>query len=308
MLRFLAILAMSLSACAASQAQSTDDEIHLRATVRAVVPLPSFSGQVTPVDVDPRFVLTVHIESAAPAVANFAEGTVVALAIHSPSLLFEGEATNGKTYHFVLHRKMEDGKVRFVGLTCTSVGQDVPLPTARAAEEHAITIRNVRSGTVILRPQGRLTILEIKSRVGSAQRVALSHPSDYHQGTNPPYEAHSVAESPNHFLIFTDTFASNPGNIQGHCGASETGERFVHVVALEAIPHETLSVLMDSCLLDLEPTSRSPEWIAKPDSAGFTGRIILSFERGTQPTAVYYVAPDGGVTRPQIGPNSPKPH
>jgi hypothetical protein len=66
-----------------------------------------------------------------------------------------------------------------------------------------------------------------------------------------------VAENPDHFVIFTDTFASNPGNIQGHCGASETGERFVHVVALGAIPHETLSALMDSCLLDLEATSQA---------------------------------------------------
>ena len=179
---------------------------------------------------------------------------------------------------------------------------------ARAADEHGITIRSVRSGTAILRQQGRLTILEIKSNAGSSQRVALSHPSDYRQGTNAPYEAHLVAESPNRFLIFTDTFASNPGNIQGHCGASETGERFVHVVALGDVPHETLSVLIDSCLLDLESTSRSPEWIVKADSAGFIGRIILTFERGTQPTAVYYVAPDGVVTRPEIDSNSPQPH
>ncbi|MCU1272653.1 MAG: hypothetical protein JWO48_84, partial [Bryobacterales bacterium] len=133
---------------------------------------------------------------------------------------------------------------------------------------------------------------EIKSR-RSYQRIA-------------PYEAHLVAESPNHFLIFTDTFASNPGNIQGRCGGSQTGERFVHVVTLGAIPHETLSVLMGSCLLDLEPTARSPEWVAKPDSAGFNGRIVLTFASATQPTAVYYVAPDGAVTRPQIGQNSLK--
>src|SRR5450755_3736435 len=41
------------------------------------------------------------------------------------------------------------------------------LPMACPAEEHAITIRNVRSGSAILRQQGRLTILEIKSRAGS---------------------------------------------------------------------------------------------------------------------------------------------
>jgi hypothetical protein len=173
------------------------------------------------------------------------------------------------------------------------------LPIALAAGGPAVTIRNTRSGTAVLRQQERLTILEIKSRTGSSRRIALSHPSDYRQGTNAPYDAQLVAESPNHFLIFTDTFASNPGNPQGHCGASDTGERFVHVVSLGGIPHETLSVLVDSCLLDLEPTSQSPQWIAKSDSAGFVGRIVLSFDGGAHQTVVYYVAPDGAVTRPQ---------
>ena len=174
------------------------------------------------------------------------------------------------------------------------------LPMARAANEHGITIRSVRSGTATLRQQGRLTTLEIRTRAGSLRRIPLNHPSDYRQGGNPPYETKLIAESPGHFLIFTDTFASNPGNVQGRCGASETGERFVHVVALGAIPHETLSILMDSCLLNFEATSRSPEWNAKTDSAGFIGRIILSFEGGTYPTVSYYVSPDGDVTRPQI--------
>ena len=96
MLRSLAILAISLSACAAGQAQSANDEIHLRATVQAVVPLSSFSGQVTPVDFDPKFALTVHVESAVPAVPNFTNGAVVTLAIHSPSLLFAEEPAKGK--------------------------------------------------------------------------------------------------------------------------------------------------------------------------------------------------------------------
>ena len=191
----------------------------------------------------------------------------------------------------------------FLSLLSICVGL---LPLARAAEKHVIAIRNVRSGTATLRQEGHLTLLEIKPRAATAQRVALSHPSDYRQGTNAPYEAHWIAESPNHFLIFTDTFTSNPGNIQGRCGASETGERFVHVVALGAIPHETLSVLVESCLLDLQPTSQSPEWIAKPDSAGFVGRIVLSFEPGKHPTTVYYVAPDGAVTRPEIDAKSTK--
>lgn len=187
-----------------------------------------------------------------------------------------------------------------LAMTCRS-------SSAGAAAKHSITIANVRSGTATLRQQQRLTILEIKSRAGRVQRIALSHPSDYLQGANAPYEAQLIAESPNHFLIFTDTFASSPSNVQGRCGASETGERFIHVVALDAIPHETLSVLMESCLLDLEAASHSPAWIAKPDSAGFVGRIVLSFEQSTRPSVAYYIAPDGAVTRPEAERDTVKP-
>jgi hypothetical protein len=179
--------------------------------------------------------------------------------------------------------------------------------TAGAVHEQAITIANLRSGTAILRQQGRLTVLEIKSSSGPSQRIALSHPSDYRQGTNAPYEARLIAETSSHFLIFTDTFASNPGNVQGRCGAADPGERFIHVVALGAIPHETLSALMDSCLLDLEPTAQSPEWMAKQDSAGFTGRLILSFETGMVRKATYYVDPDGNVSRPDLVLHPQKP-
>jgi hypothetical protein len=173
------------------------------------------------------------------------------------------------------------------------------LPVVYAADKETTTIRNVRSVNAILRQQGRLTVLEVKSRTGSLQRIALSHPSDYWQGTNGPYEAESIAESPGRFLVFADTFESNPGNYQGRCGASDTGERFIHVVALGVIPHETLSVLVSSCRLDLVSSSQSPKWIATGDSAGFVGRIVIRFENGTSVT--YHVAPDGSVTRPEMG-------
>jgi hypothetical protein len=168
------------------------------------------------------------------------------------------------------------------------------------AQQRPVRIPRVRSGHAELVQQERLTILELASPECPVQRIALTHPSDYQQGTNAPFDARLIAESPHHFLIFTDTFASNPGNIQGRCGASETGERFVHVVALGAVPHETLPTLVESCLLDLEPTPTSPEWVAKPDSAGFVGQLVLRFEPSKQPTAVYYVGPDGVVTRPEI--------
>jgi hypothetical protein len=117
MIRSFAILVVTLWACTGGQSQSTNDEIRLIATVRAVVPLASFSGTATPVDVDPKFALIVRIESAAPTTTDFKAGAVVTLAIHSPSLLFGGEATNGKDYEFRLRRKIEDGKVRFYALT-----------------------------------------------------------------------------------------------------------------------------------------------------------------------------------------------
>jgi len=95
------------------QAQSANDEIRLRATVQSVVLLGDFSGVVIPVHFDPRFALTVRIESASPPVAGFAPGSVVTFGIHSPTLLFAGEPAKGKTYDFVLHRKTESGRIRF---------------------------------------------------------------------------------------------------------------------------------------------------------------------------------------------------
>lgn len=115
MIRSLVILAVSLLACA-GQAQTTIDEIHLRAKVQDVVPLSDFSGKITPVDFDPRFALTVRIESVDLAVGSFAAGAVVAFAIHSPALLFGEDATKGKTYAFSLQRKIKHGKTRYFGL------------------------------------------------------------------------------------------------------------------------------------------------------------------------------------------------
>jgi hypothetical protein len=112
MLRSLTILSLSLLACAAGQAQSSE-EIHLRANVKAIVMLSHFSGKVIPVDFDPRFALTLRIESARPSVNRFHESAVVTFAIHSPSELFVKPPRNGKTYNFSLSRTTEDGKVRF---------------------------------------------------------------------------------------------------------------------------------------------------------------------------------------------------
>jgi hypothetical protein len=113
----LTILAVSLCICADAQSKDSSDEIRLRATVRAIVPLASFSGPVT-----------VHIESIVPAVTNFAMGSVVTLAIHSPSRLFGGEAKAGESYNFSVRRKMEDGKTRFYDLRVLGLS---PVPGLR---------------------------------------------------------------------------------------------------------------------------------------------------------------------------------
>ena len=53
--------------------------------------LADVSGEVTPVDFDPRFALTLRIESAVPQFPDLARGAIVTFGIHSPMLLFAGE-------------------------------------------------------------------------------------------------------------------------------------------------------------------------------------------------------------------------
>jgi hypothetical protein len=120
MRRTLTVVISLLLLATLAQTQNSNDEIQLRATVQSIVPLTGFAGQVTPVDVDPRFALTVHVESVIPPVPNFPVGGVVTLAIHSPTLLFAGESTRGKTYNFSVHRTFENGNVGFLGLTVDS--------------------------------------------------------------------------------------------------------------------------------------------------------------------------------------------
>ena len=116
MIRSLAILAIATLVFCGAEAQQTNDSISLRATVQEVAMLSSFSGDVIPVDTDPRFALTLRIESVGPVVTNFAAGSVVSFAIHSPSRLFAGEDAKGKTFDFSVHHKTEKGKTRYFEL------------------------------------------------------------------------------------------------------------------------------------------------------------------------------------------------
>jgi len=94
----------------------TTDQIQLRAKVKAIVPLQDFSGDVFPVDIDPHFALTVSVVSVVPTIDELNPRAVVTFAIHSPAVVFAGDAAYGRTYTFSLCRESEDGKVRFRGL------------------------------------------------------------------------------------------------------------------------------------------------------------------------------------------------
>lgn len=116
MIRSLAVLMVLLLACCAADAQQTNVQIRFRALVQAVVPLSRFSGTVVPVHPDPRFALSLRIESATSGNPDFAKDSGVIFAIHSPTQLFAGEDPKGKTYEFKVRRSSEKGKVRYNGL------------------------------------------------------------------------------------------------------------------------------------------------------------------------------------------------
>src|SRR5262249_42101738 len=120
MIRLLATLTLSFMTSGAGQGKRTIDEIHLRATVQDVVLLTHFSGKIILVDFDPRFALTVRIESVDPAATNFTVGADEVFGIHSPSLLF-GEEAKGKTYDFTVQREVKHGKTRYFGLKVDKV-------------------------------------------------------------------------------------------------------------------------------------------------------------------------------------------
>ena len=99
-----------------SAGQLQREEFRLRATVQGIVPLPSYSGTVMPVGGDPRFALTVRIDSITPAITNFNKGDTVTFAIHSPSRVFGSADPKDNDYDFILSRTISDGKVRYSNL------------------------------------------------------------------------------------------------------------------------------------------------------------------------------------------------
>ena len=108
--RSIVIFLLSLAASFGADEKPQREEFKLRATVRDVVVLSSYSGTVTPVDAKPRFAVTLRVDSITPSLTNFDKGATAAFAVHSASRLFAAEDAKGKTYDFTLRRETTDGK------------------------------------------------------------------------------------------------------------------------------------------------------------------------------------------------------
>jgi hypothetical protein len=131
MSRFILILCLSLISGKAAESRSSPQPVRLAGVVQNLTPLSSFCGRVVAVDTDPRYALTMRLESVTGA-TNFAAGQIVTFAIHSASKLFSGEPTKGKTYQMELDRRVDHGKVIFSGLRLRAANQPrQPAPVGR---------------------------------------------------------------------------------------------------------------------------------------------------------------------------------
>jgi len=111
MKHLLALFAVALLCSWTARAQgtnavSTNDFVRLRVTVVDVAPLRNSTGFAAPIgDVDPRFALTLRIESCIPAIANLKSGSVFTFAVHSPSRFRRsGDVEKGKTNEVTMLR------------------------------------------------------------------------------------------------------------------------------------------------------------------------------------------------------------
>ncbi len=116
MRHLFAILLISACVCWGSEQQGAVERFKMRATVQDVIVLHQFTGAVVQVHLDPRFALTLRIESVTPPLTNFTTGSVVTFAVHSPTKLFAGETPKGKTLDFVVSRETQAGKKTLWGL------------------------------------------------------------------------------------------------------------------------------------------------------------------------------------------------
>jgi hypothetical protein len=116
MLRCISILLLSVATILAADEKPQREVFRLRATVLDIVLLSRYSGTVMPVGVDPRFAVTMRVESITPSLTKFTKGGPVTFAVHSPSQLFAAEDAKGKTFDFNLYRDTANGKTTYSNL------------------------------------------------------------------------------------------------------------------------------------------------------------------------------------------------
>jgi len=98
------------AAVTTGSAQTTNEIYKVRAAVVEVSQLQQFRGTpertLTP---DPRFALTLRIESIVPALAGYTNGSLMSFAIHSPARIGLDETSKPHSFDFVLSREVHDG-------------------------------------------------------------------------------------------------------------------------------------------------------------------------------------------------------
>lgn len=92
-------------------------------TVKSVEPLGKRELSVIPVDFDPRFAVTVQIESVTSQEGPLEEGIEQVFAIHSPAQLFRAdiEEVIFKKYRFRVNWEKSGDKARFSALTASVI-------------------------------------------------------------------------------------------------------------------------------------------------------------------------------------------
>jgi hypothetical protein len=114
---------VAIGVCATASATERP-KVTFRGTVQEVVMLSHYSGVVRMVHFDPRYVVTIKIESASSEAPEFVVGETVVLAIHSPTQLFSiGADVRGEMFTFSVLRELEDGKPRFSLLEILKEGE-----------------------------------------------------------------------------------------------------------------------------------------------------------------------------------------
>lgn len=113
-----------VSAAALAQAPSIVNPpavpIRLRAKVLSIVDIQSFRGKLITATFDPRFAVTMRIESVNPKIKEMARDAVVTFGIHSPALTFLTDEPKGRTFGLCLRREGVNGSAKFSGFTRVS--------------------------------------------------------------------------------------------------------------------------------------------------------------------------------------------